>query len=379
MEQTLLKIEMEKQLPVIKADIHELSTQWDNNAQQLLIEVDDAELDTHDIRVMIRPLQCCWLSFTIGQARALPLTNAMLQADSLELFIMFYEGVNYRCSTNIQTFKIRKSAQAGDIPAESNDDINQIINNAIITADLDTTTETYRFFNLVGNLMFSLPSSSGGTLLHNMLSNRDMPNQHPISAIDGLTAYIADNNVNIVNLQTDMQHKLGRVHTDNTMTGAGTEQDPLKVAGSIGEDGATFIPAVDADSNISWTNNKGLPDPVTRNIRGLPGAKGEQGERGPEGLRIQETVITSQAVSIPEVIPNRYYNCTAEVTSLNVAAAQLSLDESVIEFTTGAAAPTITFPANIRWMNGAPLATAANMRFVISIRHGLAAYGRFAK
>lgn len=52
-------------------------------------------------------------------------------------------------------------------------------------------------------------------------------------------------------------------------------------AGEKGEDGAVFIPSVDANGNISWTNNGGLENPVTRNIRGPkgePGAKGEDGK-----------------------------------------------------------------------------------------------------
>ena len=36
-------------------------------------------------------------------------------------------------------------------------------------------------------------------------------------------------------------------------------------------DGATFTPSVDEASNLSWTNNKGKPNPATKNIRGLPG------------------------------------------------------------------------------------------------------------
>lgn len=52
-------------------------------------------------------------------------------------------------------------------------------------------------------------------------------------------------------------------------------------AGEKGESGAVFIPAVDANGNISWTNDGGLENPVTRNIRGPAGAAGEKGESGP--------------------------------------------------------------------------------------------------
>ena len=41
--------------------------------------------------------------------------------------------------------------------------------------------------------------------------------------------------------------------------------------GSGGADGATFTPSVSADGVISWTNNKGLPNPASVNIKGPAG------------------------------------------------------------------------------------------------------------
>lgn len=57
-------------------------------------------------------------------------------------------------------------------------------------------------------------------------------------------------------------------------------------------DGATFLPYVDDDGVISWTNDRGLDNPVSVNIKGPKGDIGEagpigpagpQGERGPQG------------------------------------------------------------------------------------------------
>jgi hypothetical protein len=50
-----------------------------------------------------------------------------------------------------------------------------------------------------------------------------------------------------------------------------------------GEDGATFIPTVDSQGNLSWTNDKGLENPKTVNIRGADGAKGAKGDKGDTG------------------------------------------------------------------------------------------------
>lgn len=47
--------------------------------------------------------------------------------------------------------------------------------------------------------------------------------------------------------------------------------------GTNGKDGATFTPSVDAEGNLSWTNNGELENPDTVNIKGAPGADGENG------------------------------------------------------------------------------------------------------
>ena len=38
-----------------------------------------------------------------------------------------------------------------------------------------------------------------------------------------------------------------------------------------GHYGPYYVPAVDADGNLTWTNNAGLPDPAPINIKGEPG------------------------------------------------------------------------------------------------------------
>ena len=50
-----------------------------------------------------------------------------------------------------------------------------------------------------------------------------------------------------------------------------------------GTPGAVFTPHLDADGNLSWTNNGGLDNPVTVNIMGPQGPQGIRGESGPQG------------------------------------------------------------------------------------------------
>lgn len=59
----------------------------------------------------------------------------------------------------------------------------------------------------------------------------------------------------------------------------GTKGDP----GADGPAGPYFTPAVSSDGTISWTNNGGLQNPETQNIRGPQGEQGIEGPQGPAG------------------------------------------------------------------------------------------------
>lgn len=49
------------------------------------------------------------------------------------------------------------------------------------------------------------------------------------------------------------------------------EPGPAGPQGVPGEEGAVFVPSVDGEGNLSWTNDRGLPNPPTVNIRGMDG------------------------------------------------------------------------------------------------------------
>ena len=63
----------------------------------------------------------------------------------------------------------------------------------------------------------------------------------------------------------------------------GEKGDPGSGSGGSGENGATFTPAVDSDGNLSWTNDKGLANPETVNIKGPKGDTGQNGAAGAKG------------------------------------------------------------------------------------------------
>lgn len=57
--------------------------------------------------------------------------------------------------------------------------------------------------------------------------------------------------------------------------------------GTNGDNGATFVPSVSSNSDLSWTNDKGLPNPLPVNIRGLQGLQGVPGQDGTMWYAIQ--------------------------------------------------------------------------------------------
>lgn len=54
-------------------------------------------------------------------------------------------------------------------------------------------------------------------------------------------------------------------------------------SGGSGENGATFFPSVSDDGLLSWTNDKGLVNPESVNIKGPQGPQGPQGLTGADG------------------------------------------------------------------------------------------------
>ena len=66
--------------------------------------------------------------------------------------------------------------------------------------------------------------------------------------------------------------------------------DYIKIKPSVldGEDGATFTPSISSNGTLSWSNDKGLDNPESVNIKGDKGDKGDtgaQGETGAQGVQ----------------------------------------------------------------------------------------------
>lgn len=79
--------------------------------------------------------------------------------------------------------------------------------------------------------------------------------------------------------------------------------------GKDGADGATFTPSVDSAGNLSWTNNKGLTNPPTVNIKGPKGDAGSGGGSG--GSSEIETIYLEstfgESLVIDEMLAEKRY------------------------------------------------------------------------
>lgn len=127
------------------------------------------------------------------------------------------------------------------------------------------------------------------------------------------------------------------------------EQGPKGDDGVDGEDGVTFTPSVDANGNLSWTNNKGLTNPPTVNIKG---PKGDSGEGG--GV----SVITQTSSEIEALQPNVITIITDPLAGIYINDFVISSskhDEYTIVFSTTAeepGVPRLTLPDYVLWANG---------------------------
>lgn len=64
-----------------------------------------------------------------------------------------------------------------------------------------------------------------------------------------------------------------------------TKFDNGDLGGGVGNNGATFTPNVSENGDLSWTNDKGLENPSTVNIKGDKGDVGPQGLQGVQGIQ----------------------------------------------------------------------------------------------
>ena len=82
---------------------------------------------------------------------------------------------------------------------------------------------------------------------------------------------------------SDVYNEIVEMINDGRLKGDNGADGTNGADGANGADGVTFTPSVDSAGNLSWTNDGGLSNPATVNIKGATGATGERGEQGIPG------------------------------------------------------------------------------------------------
>lgn len=137
-------------------------------------------------------------------------------------------------------------------------------------------------------------------------------------------------------------------------------QGPAGADGANGTNGATFTPSVDANGNLSWTNDKGLPNPATVNIKGPKGDSGSGGGGASSGKKevvvwdfFNGESVTNMRydvvywfVGIDNVIIDSFEEPIAEGYSYDEFTAVVELGVG------GASSISLTLPDYVIWANG---------------------------
>lgn len=119
-----------------------------------------------------------------------------------------------------------------------------------------------------------------------------------IGAVDNVTGLSANATIKKKVLVIKNGQVSISLEPDTAKSGSTQESVGGGSGGSTGESGATFTPSVDADGNLSWTNDRGLENPETVNIKGEQGEKGDAPIKGTDYWTAKEqSEIISEVIS----------------------------------------------------------------------------------
>ena len=141
-----------------------------------------------------------------------------------------------------------------------------------------------------------------------------------VSSVKQTTTSTADGGTNVVTV-TLSNGTTSTFSVKNGSKGSNGTNGTNGTNGKDGADGATFTPNVDANGNLSWTNNGGLANPPTVNIKGPKGDAGEGG--GSTGGDGKDVIISSTSPYFTydsPAQPNKVYVYTNALMTVYVEA-----------------------------------------------------------
>ena len=188
-----------------------------------------------------------------------------------------------------------------------------------------------------------------------------------VSSVKQTTTSTADGGSNVVTVTLSNG-------TTSTFTVKNGSKGSTGSNGTNGTNGVTFTPSVDANGNLSWTNNGGLANPATVNIKGPKGDAGSGGSGG--GSAAYPIVEHGTGDTTFALTPNTLHRW-GTVTSLSLTLASGTdgvVNEYMAEFFSGDTATALALPDNISWASDAAIAIDANYLYQISILDNVAAF-----
>lgn len=143
--------------------------------------------------------------------------------------------------------------------------------------------------------------------------------------------------------------------------------------GKDGSNGATFTPSVDANGNLSWTNNGGLSNPPTVNIKGPKGDSGSGGGSSSGGGAYAE--VNHGTSDTTFTLTSNTFHVWDEVASLDLSlGSEIAgvANEFVFQFTSGSTPTTLILPDDLKWVNDSTPVISENKIYQVSILKGMA-------
>lgn len=159
---------------------------------------------------------------------------------------------------------------------------------------------TIQFFKTQNKDMIVYKTSMLHIIFNETINCEDevQPDEPKIPILESLIERVTDlNNTITENEETRNNNENTRISNENERKTNEKERETyytnIQNKVNNGEfNGATYLPNVDAEGNISWTNNKGLENPSSQNIRGPQGVQGPQGE----AFKIKKTYPSVEAM-----------------------------------------------------------------------------------
>lgn len=195
-----------------------------------------------------------------------------------------------------------------------------------------------------------------------------------VSSVKQTTTSTADGGTNVVTVTLSN----GTTSTFSVKNGSKGTNGTNGTNGKDGVDGVTFTPSVDSNGNLSWTNNGGLPNPASVNIKGPKGDSGSGGGGSGESYAGNYPIYRSESASDSLAIqPNTFtilkYR-TAYIISLYPPADNDIVNEYIFAWYCHPTGNSLSLPSSIIWANDDVLIPEDYNTYIISIIDNVAVY-----